>query len=141
MKRKQQPYIPNIFELGFHIFDKWMKLKNDGKSLQLYFDDNEIQTIAIYGMGALGSRLYDDILELPVEVKYIIDKNASQIRETKKELCNIEIYTCEQELPIVDAIVITPIQFYNEIERDLGNKCDADIISIEDVVDYCFYRG
>ena len=37
---KKKSYRPSIFELGFHIFDKWMKLKYEGKSLQKYFDDN-----------------------------------------------------------------------------------------------------
>ena len=48
-----------IYEVGFKILNKWLNLNHDGKSLQKYFDDNYIKTVAIYGMGELGKRLYD----------------------------------------------------------------------------------
>ncbi len=129
---KKKSYRPSIFELGFHIFDKWMKLKYEGKSLQKYFDDNCIETVAIYGLGALGSRLYEDLQALDVSVGYAIDRNADNIN-----IEGLKVYTLEQQLPETDAIIITPVQFFCDIECDLDGKTDADIISLEDVVEYC----
>lgn len=131
-KNKTMAVRPSIFELGFHIFDKWMKLKYEGKSLQKYFDDNYIKTVAIYGLGALGSRLFEDLQGLEVEVKYAIDQNAANIIRD-----DVVIYTLEQELPPVDAVIVTPVQFFYDIEKALCGKTDADIISLEDIVEYC----
>ena len=131
-EHKNVTVIPSIFELGFHIFDKWMKLKHEGKSLQKYFDDNYIKTVAIYGLGALGSRLFEDLQGLEVKVLYVIDKNAANINRD-----DVQMYTLEQKLPQVDAVIVTPIQFFYEIERELNYKLSADIISLEDVVEYC----
>ena len=129
-KRKLQS--PSIFELGFHIFNKWMKLKHEGKSLQKYFDDNRIKTVAVYGLGALGTRLYEDLSKLDVQVAYAIDRNAANI-----QIDGLKIVTLEEELEKVDAIIVTPIQFFYEIEADLEKKSKADIISLEDIVEYC----
>ena len=129
---KQQPVRPTIYEDGFLIFNDWMKLKHEGKSLQRYFDDNRMKTVAIYGFGALGQRLYEDLQGLEVEVAYVIDRNAENIK-----IDGLKVVTMEEELDLVDAIIITPIQFFMSIERDLENKSSAEIVSIEDVVSYC----
>ena len=131
-KNKNVVASPSIFDLGFHIFDNWMKLKYEGKSLQKYFDDNYIKSVAIYGLGALGSRLFEDLQGLEVEVKCAIDQNAANIIRD-----DVVIYTLEQELPQVDAVIVTPVQFFYDIEKALYGKTDADIISLEDIVEYC----
>lgn len=129
MKKKQSP---SVFYIGFHIFNKWMKLKNEGKSLQKFFDDNEMKTVAIYGFGALGQRLYEDLKKLDVEVVYGIDKNASNIH-----MDSLRVVTLNEELEAVDAVIVTPVQFFYEIEAELEKKIKTDIISLEDVVEYC----
>lgn len=130
MKNKKQP--PSIFVLGFSIFNKWMKLKNEGKSLQKFFDDNRIETVAVYGLGALGQRLLEDLEKTDVQVLYAIDKNAANFSIT-----NLCVVTPEDVLKEVDAIIVTPVQYFYEIEMDLEKKIRTDIISLEDVVEYC----
>lgn len=125
---------PPFFNWGFHLFDKWMQIKNNGKSLAVYFEDNLINNVAIYGLGAIGKRLYEELSQQSIDVVYGIDKNAEKIR-----LDGLEIKTLDDELPDVDAVVVTPI-FFNEIEKDIYQKMgrDTDVIFIEDIVDYCY---
>lgn len=64
------------FEMGFYIFNQWLYLRQKGKQLYLFFEDNQIENIAIYGMGALGERLYDELKDSSISVRYAIDRIA-----------------------------------------------------------------
>lgn len=99
-----------------------------------YFEDNLINNVAIYGLGAIGKRLYEELSQQSIDVVYGIDKNAEKIH-----LDGLEIKTLDDELPDVDTVVVTPISFY-EIEKDIYQKMgrDTDVIFIEDIVDYCY---
>ena len=65
---------------------------------------------------------------LPIQVQYGIDKNADNI------YMDVNIVTMEDELKPVDAIVVTPIFFFDDIEEELSQKIDCPIISLEDVL-------
>lgn len=123
----------SFFVWGFRLLDKWLQIKNDGRSLETYFEDNLISRIAIYGLGAIGRRLYEELSHGDIEVCYGIDRNAADIH-----IDGLEVKTLEDELSNVDAVVVTPIDFY-AIEKALRGRMgeDTDIVFIEDIVDYC----
>ena len=132
--RKNKEEIPPFFLWGFHILNKWLQIKNAGKSLKPYFEENYLSSVAIYGLGAMGQRLYEELQLEGIDVKYGIDQNAKNI-----QIEGLEIKTLEEELLKVDVVIVTPIAFY-EIEKSLCNKMGEDlaIVSIEDSIDYCF---
>lgn len=132
--RKNKEEIPPFFLWGFHILNKWLQIKNKNNSLRPYFEDNYLFNVAIYGLGAIGQRLYEELEMEEIDVKYGIDQNAKNI-----QIKGLEIKSLEDELPKVDAVIVTPIAFY-EIEKNLYKKMgdEAVIVSIEDIVDYCF---
>lgn len=123
-----------FFSWGFGIFDKWLQIKNRRNSLSTYFEDNYLYRVAIYGLGAIGRRLYEELQKTETIVCYGIDQNASAI-----QIDGLEILTLEDKLTEVDAVVVTPVAFY-EIEKNILQKMgnEVNIVSIEDVVDYCF---
>ena len=47
---------------------------------------------------------------------------------------DIDIYKPSEELPDVDAIIVTPIHAYEAIEESLSKKMDCLIMSIEDII-------
>lgn len=114
--------------LYYHLLNKWLKLKQQGKSLADYFAKNEIKTVAIYGYKELGERLYDELKDSGIEVKYIIDKNVSKV------CTEVDVYSPDEELPKVDAIIVTATYFYDEIESELYDVVKCPIISLEDIV-------
>lgn len=121
------------FEIGFYILNQWLDLSQRGRKLTPFFDDNLIKNIAIYGMGALGERLYNELKDSEVIVKYAIDRIAFQ-----KNRQDLKIYSSEEKtFPEIDAIVVTPVQDYWAIVSFLETKTGAVIISLEDVVNYC----
>lgn len=124
IKRKQERTA-----LYYDLLNDWMKLRNRGESLGQYFNRNGYNTIAIYGMGELGYRLYEELMAEEVSIACGIDKN--------KGLQNDELPIIEpgQDLDFVDVIVVTPIHIYNEIKQQLEGIYSQKIISLYDVVD------
>lgn len=136
MSNQLQKGNPSFFYWGFFIFDMWIQIKNSGKSLADYFKDNLMTQVAIYGLGTIGKRLYEELAKEQLEVVYGIDRNAEKI-----QVDDLEIKTLDDELSSVDAVIVTPISFY-EIEKDIYQKMgtDTNVIFIEDVVEYCYRK-
>lgn len=132
-ERNEIVAVENKFEIGFHILEQWLYLRQSGKFLDSYFKDNMIESVAIYGMGVLGERLYKELLDSDISIVYGIDRAADS-----KRIMGLEIFnTGEHKLPNADAIVVTPVQDYWRIVELLEHKTDAAVVSLEDIVEYC----
>lgn len=116
------------FKGYYNLLNQWLQLKNEGKNLHTYFHDYNYKSIAIYGMGELGNRLYEELKDSDIEIKYAIDKNAES---TYSELNVIGI---EEKYEEVDVIVVTAIFAFDEIEKELSLKVQCPVISLEDIV-------
>jgi hypothetical protein len=112
----------------FLMMNKWVKVKQEGKSLSSYFEKNGYKKIAIYGMSYAGEALLCELRGTDVNVDYAIDKNADSI------YADVDIVSIDDELREVDAIVVTPITFFDEIEEKLSRRIDCPIISLEDIL-------
>ena len=110
------------------ILNQWLLLKQRGIELHSYFTAKGIREIAIYGFHLLGQRLYDELKEGPVRVKYAIDKKPA---ENGRE---ISVYHPDDTLDAVDAVVITPVFDVLEIKGALARKMDCRMVSIEEVL-------
>jgi len=106
----------------------WVTLKQDGINLEQFFNNNSYNKIAIYGMGDAGERLIEELRNSDIEISYIIDRNADKIVSEfpKKKPTD--------DLDNVDAIVVSAVFAYHEIEEELSKKVDCHIISLEDVI-------
>lgn len=112
----------------YSILNQWLMIKNEGKQVSTFFIDRGYYNIAIYGVGELGNRLIEELKTSDIKIKYGIDKNASSVYS------EIEVVDLEEDLPKVDAIVVTAAFAFDEVEKNLSLKTNAPIISIEDVV-------
>ena len=109
------------FKGYYNMLNQWLVIKQEGKSLEKYFTDNGYKTIAIYGMGEMGNRLYDELKGTSVTVKYAVDKNAAS---TYSEL---DVIDPEDDYEEVDAIVVSAIFAFDEIEEMLSDKVDFPV--------------
>lgn len=116
------------FKSYYNMLNQWLILKQEGKNLEQFFIDNDYNSIAIYGMGEMGNRLYEELKNTSIEVKYAIDKNAES---TYSEL---EVLDVEDDLTPVDAIIVSAIFAFDEIEEKLTEVVDYPVVSLEDVV-------
>ncbi len=112
----------------FLMMNQWVKMKQEGKNLAVYFEKNDYHKIAIYGMSYAGETLVDELKDTGIKAAYGIDKNADAIYS------DIDIFSMEADLEAVDAIVVTAITFFDEIEQKLSEKMDCPIISLEDIL-------
>lgn len=116
------------FKGYYNLLNQWLMIKQEGKSLDEYFEKNGYKTVAIYGMGEMGNRLYEELKNTNIEVKYAVDKNATSLYS------ELEVKELEDLLPEVDVVVVTATFAFNEISEKISDKFACPIISLEDVV-------
>lgn len=112
----------------FKMMTQWVKVKQEGKDIASYFEKNGYQKIAIYGMSFAGETLLGEFKDSDITVAYGIDKNAASIYS------DVDIVSMDDELDEVDAVVVTAITFFDEIEEQLSEKLECPIISLEDIL-------
>ncbi len=118
----------NKFKTYYNTLNRWLELKQKGVSLDKWFQKNGYKNAAVYGMGELGNRLYEELKDTEIRVEYAIDKNAYGVS------LDIPVYQKEDELPDVDVIVISAVFAFSEISGELEKKCTCPIVSLEDIV-------
>lgn len=114
-------------EMFLLMFD-WVKFKQKNKNIVGYFAEKNYRKIAIYGMSYVGKALVNELKNSDIEICYGIDRNKSIF---SSEIKMVSMEDCLEE---VDAIVVTPMSAYAQIEQDIREKVNCDIISIEDVI-------
>lgn len=116
------------FKKYYNLLNQWLALKQQGKSLEMYFLENQYKTIIIYGMGEIGNRLYEELKNSRIEIKYAIDKNVII------EYDDLEIMELSNSMEQADVVVVTAIFAFDEIKKSIEDKFQCDIISLEDVI-------
>ena len=112
----------------FKMMTQWVKVKQEGKDIAAYFEKRCYKKIAIYGMSFAGEVLSGEFKNSNVTIAYGIDKNAASIYS------DVDVVSMDDELEEVDAIIVTAITFFDEIEEQLSKRVDCPIISLEDVL-------
>ena len=112
----------------FLMMNQWVKVKQEGKSLASYFEKNGYKKVAIYGMSYAGETLLDELKNTDIQLAYGIDRKANRIYS------DIDVYTMDDALEEVDAVVVTAISFFDQIEEALSEKVNCPIISLEDIL-------
>ncbi len=123
-RKDRDRYIDN-----FQLLSHWLEAKNNGGSAAEYFLNSGYKNIAVYGMGELANRLCEELADSDVQIRYGIDR----------EVCGVisrmnRIYSPEEQLEQVDAIVVTPFYAMNEISSLLSVKVKCPVISLEEVI-------
>lgn len=110
------------------MMNQWVKVKQQGKNVASYLEKRGYARIAIYGMGYVGETLVEELKGSSIEIAYGIDKNAENL------YCMFDICTLDDNLDEVDAVIVTPIFFFDEIEEKLSDRLNCPIISLEDIL-------
>ena len=107
---------------------RWIGLKQRNVNIADFLIESGYKRIAVYGMNHIGTLIVEELNNSQVEVAYGIDKNAHDISN------EIAVWKVENNLPYVDAIIVTAMSEFKEIEADLSKKIKCDIISIDKVI-------
>ena len=109
----------------FHTMNQWVRIIQDGKSIPVYLEKKGFKRIAIYGMGFIGETLYDELKDTPVKVIYGIDGAKDKV------YADIPLFYPDDELPKIDAVIVTSIYYYEDIKKKLEHKVICPILSFE----------
>lgn len=121
LKEKYKKYFTMLME--------WMDILENNHTLEAYFVGKGIGNIAVYGAGGIGRHLLRQLEESAITVKYGIDKS-----EFLKESEALPLLKPWDDLPEVDAIVVTPVWDYQNIREQLLRKVKCPVISLDDVI-------
>lgn len=113
----------------FELLNKWLLIKNYGKTVLDHVGLKDKKKIAVYGIGKIGKRLVEEIECRKGNIAYAIDKNADMF------FADFEIYKPDDELPKCDVIVVTAILEYDVLYSYLSKKTDADILSLKTLIE------
>ena len=108
-----------------------MMTKQEGKSIPQYLKKQNIKNVVIYGMSFLGNRLYYELSENGIEVKYGIDQNE------KCELLDLTIYQVENLKGIADksdTVIVTAVLAYDAIKKELIKLGYQSIFCIDEIL-------
>ncbi|MCM1222954.1 MAG: hypothetical protein NC548_51735 [Lachnospiraceae bacterium] len=119
-------------DMKFHEFYaillQWVHIHNEGKTVGAYLKKLGYNTVAIYGMKELGEELLYELKDSEIEVKYGIDKNADEL------YVGTDVYRPDEELEAVDAVIVTAVHWFDDIERDMKEKLGCPVLSLDDVI-------
>lgn len=112
----------------FKVMDRWMLLKETNNNPSDILGKMGYNNVAIYGMGKLGQHLLEDLKKTDVKVKYGIDKKVDSIS------LGLDILPVSSDLPYVDAVIITPVYDFDNIEKELKGKINFPLLSLEELL-------
>lgn len=116
------------FRKYYDVLNRWIDLQHQGKSIAEYLEKRGYHNIVIYGMGEVGSRLYEELMETNIGVLYAIDKNPVG---AYNELNIIGTVIGNEQ---ADAVIVTPVFDFDSIKDELVKSFCCEIISLEDVI-------
>ena len=112
----------------FQMMNQWVHVKQESKNFSSYLDAKGYKRVAIYGMSYAGETLIEELKGSDITIAYGIDKNADSI------YADIEVFTLGDNLPDVDAVIVTAITYFDEIEEILSTKLKCPVLSLEDIL-------
>lgn len=116
------------FQMAYNISIKWIEIKQAGYNLKEYFVRYNIKSIAIYGMASLGRRLYDELEDTDIIIKYLIDKEPYLIDKV------LEFFPLSGEKLKVDAIVVTVAAAEKQIVEEIKRMGYGNVIGLSDIL-------
>lgn len=120
---------PNKFRSMFMLAEKWLRIGQKGRKIVEYIRNHGFHTVAIYGFGALGSILFDDLNGSHITISYIIDRAPMDLGDWIIKL------TPDDDLPKVDLIIVTVVNDYENIYKNLSSRYPYAIMNLADILE------
>lgn len=92
--------------------------------------DQKLERIAIYGMGKVGKVIYELFMRNGIEIAYCIDINKNIV------LDNVDLrYSIDAMTNGIDAVIVTPEMFFDEISEEIQKIVDCRILMARDLLE------
>lgn len=117
------------YESYWKTLDKWLTFKENGKKVEDFLLKRGFRTVAIYGLSMLGNHLISELENSNIEIGYGIDNRKGSIRK------KFPIYCIEDDLPEVDAVIVSVTHQFIPIYYNLKRKLECSIISLNELLE------
>ncbi|WP_341875760.1 GNAT family N-acetyltransferase [Defluviitalea saccharophila] len=125
------PNVDSRYKQYYHLLNKWIMVKNQNRTVLGYLKNRGIEKVAIYGLGELGKRLYEEISNASEVIQFFIDNNKQEYWNNIRVIKTDDIKKMEK----VDLIIITPIYNYQDIIKEFETYgYNANIVSLEYII-------
>lgn len=131
--KQQYDFSDRIMQLdkNLTLMDAWLGLRLQGMFLADRLVEKGIKNVAIYGHGKIGKKLYQELKE-KINVVFFIDRQADRMRE------DIPVFNIDDKFPLIELIIISLPDYFEEIKYQLSNRGINNVINIEDIVYDCY---
>lgn len=116
------------FEMYYNLMERWMTIHEEGRTIADILAARNFHTIALYGLGKIGKHIISELDGSDIVILYCIDRAKSGIYH------KIHIKKPEDDFPEVDAVVVSAIYDFDEIESMLKEKTGCPVISLEEIL-------
>lgn len=116
------------YQMWYNLMERWLTLHEEGRTIPQILRERGMSTIALYGLGRIGKHVVRELQDSDVTILYAIDRVVSGIYE------EIPVKKAEESLPAVDAVIVTAVYDFEEIEEVLKNRIDCPVISLEEIL-------
>lgn len=111
------------------LYDAWMMAKENSIGIDGYLSQKNISSIAIYGMDYRGIRLFHELKNTSIIIRYGVDRNPPT------RIAGLDIlHPDDMKNGRVDAVVVTAIFAFDEIKKDLESRGFTQIISLDEIL-------
>lgn len=122
-------YNAQKFKNLFELLDKWLFLEQENKAdFTRFFREKGVNSVAIYGMAALGKHVLLQLRKEGMPPLFGIDRYVGQFGD------DFKIYRPEEEFPDVDAVIITAYDA-NSVYEQMKGRYKGKLIALEDMID------
>ena len=112
---------------AYRIADAWLFRKEEKSNVADNLTSEGIRNVAIYGTAKFGQHLITELELSNINISYVIDRNP------KAQSRGYDLYKPDEQLPMVDAIIITAVGAYDEITKSLQKVIETRIITISEL--------
>lgn len=112
----------------YNMLCKWLEMEKEGKNAATLLKELGYVNIAVYGMGNIGKRLVESLKGTDVKVVCGVDSYSTNDEN------GIRVYDKDEQLPDVDAVIVTVPFAYETIKHDLGGRISVPVLSFEHIL-------
>lgn len=109
-------------------------LFSDLNSMQVeeYMRKKNYNTIAVYGYGVFGKKFIDLLQDTQIKIAYAMDENAKAFTDS-----NVNLFSPEDVLGTVDAVIVSAVFAFDEIKEELEKKMNCEIVALDKLLSEC----
>lgn len=115
--------------LFYQILTRWVEMKIKGYSIAEVIKKRGFYKVAVYGYAEIGKLLCQELAQAGMEAAYVLDRKVTHTEDEK-----ISVFVPQKGLPEVDAVVVTAVYYFHEIEKELIEMGFHNIVSLRDLM-------